>query len=90
MRHALAKALYHEEYKRVSNDSSLKYEDINRIPWPKDFLNPLLTVRQDLGAGSAYPMDWNGKMITVVGVGGDANIYDYTIAIDPIFNPFES
>ena len=42
--------------------------------------------RQDKGAGGATPMDWNEKVITLVGKNKDfyGNIYDYTIAVEKL------
>ena len=69
MRHALAKALWHNQ---VSDQLCIK---------PSNIIDQLMMANQELGAGNAHPMDWDGKMLTLIHQ-GTGDVYDCTMSVE--------
>ena len=69
VRHSLAKALC---YNKHSYKLCIK---------PKDMINQLMQVNQVYGAGTAHPLDWNGKVITLTHQETGA-VYDCTVSVE--------
>ena len=69
MRHALAKALWHNQ---ASDELCIK---------PKDIMQDLMMANQEKGANNAHPLDWDKKVLTLTHQ-ETGDIYDCTVSIE--------